>query len=166
MEIGSTQSDARMSVVFDEISTLSMRGLRKPTLRRSWVQSYSCVHAQSLVSSSWQTRGLKPARLLRSWGFPGKHTKVGCHFLLQRIFLTQGANPHLLCLLPGQADSLPLSHLGSPKSLLGINMFESKGKEAGLVRSNQAFWFAGMSASWHAELVVLKPGHSQANWGG
>ena len=111
-------------------------------------------------------RGLKPARLLRSWGSPGKHTKVGCHFLLQRTFLTQGANPHLLCLLPWQADSLPLSHLGSPKSLLGINMFESKGKEAGLVRSNQAFWFAGMSASWHAELVVLKPEHSQASWGG
>ena len=36
---------------------------------------------------------------------------VGCHFLLQEIFLTQGSNPHLL---HWQADSLPLSHLGSP----------------------------------------------------
>ena len=27
------------------------------------------------------------------------------------IFLTQGSNPHLLCLLHRQADSLPLSHL-------------------------------------------------------
>ena len=26
----------------------------------------------------------------------GKNTGVGCHFLLQRIFLTQGSNPHLL----------------------------------------------------------------------
>ena len=33
-----------------------------------------------------------------------------CHFLLQRIFLTQGSNP---CLLNWQADSLPLWHLGS-----------------------------------------------------
>ena len=33
----------------------------------------------------------------------------------QRIFQTQGSNSHLLCLLPWHADSLPLSHLGSPK---------------------------------------------------
>ena len=31
------------------------------------------------------------------------------------IFLTQGSNPRLWCLLHWQADSLPLSHLGSPK---------------------------------------------------
>ena len=30
------------------------------------------------------------------------------------IFPTQGLNPHLLCLLRGQADSLPLWSLGSP----------------------------------------------------
>ena len=28
--------------------------------------------------------------------FPGKNTGVGCHFLLQGIFLTQGLNPGLL----------------------------------------------------------------------
>ena len=44
-----------------------------------------------------------------SLGFTG----VGCHFLLQRIFLTQGSNLRLLCLLHLQADSLPLSHRGS-----------------------------------------------------
>ena len=31
-----------------------------------------------------------------SMGFPSKHTEVGCHFLLQRIFSTQELN---LCLL-------------------------------------------------------------------
>ena len=31
-----------------------------------------------------------------SMGFPGKTTGVGCHFLLQRIFPTQGVNPCLL----------------------------------------------------------------------
>ena len=41
---------------------------------------------------------------------PGKHTGVGCHFLLQGIFLTQGSNPHLL---RWQVGFLPLSHLGS-----------------------------------------------------
>ena len=35
-------------------------------------------------------------RLLRPWDFPGKNTGVGCHFLLQRIFPTQGSNPGLL----------------------------------------------------------------------
>ena len=28
--------------------------------------------------------------------FPGKNTGVGCHFLLQGIFLIQGSNPLLL----------------------------------------------------------------------
>ena len=31
-----------------------------------------------------------------SMGFPGKNTGVGCHFLLQEIFLIQGSNPGLL----------------------------------------------------------------------
>ena len=33
---------------------------------------------------------------------PGKNTGVGCHFLLQGIFPTQGSNPRLLCLLHWQ----------------------------------------------------------------
>ena len=35
-------------------------------------------------------------RFLRPWhDVPGKNTGVGCHFLLQEIFLTQGLNPGL-----------------------------------------------------------------------
>ena len=30
------------------------------------------------------------------WDFPGKNSEVGCHFLLQGIFLIQGLNLHLL----------------------------------------------------------------------
>ena len=41
----------------------------------------------------------------------------GCHFLLQGIFLTQGWNQCVLRLLHWQADSLPLSHLGSLANL-------------------------------------------------
>ena len=44
-------------------------------------------------------------------GFPGKSTGVGCHFLLQEIFLTQGLNlglPHCRQML------YHLSHQGSP----------------------------------------------------
>ena len=35
------------------------------------------------------------ARLLCPCDFPGRNTGVGCHFLLQGIFLTQGLNSHL-----------------------------------------------------------------------
>ena len=44
------------------------------------------------------------------WDSPGKNTEVGCHFILQGLFLTQGLN---LCLLLWQVESLPLSHLES-----------------------------------------------------
>ena len=58
-----------------------------------------CVHELSVVSDSLQPRGSYPTRLLCPWDSPGKNTGVSCHFLLQRIFLTQGSNPCLLCLL-------------------------------------------------------------------
>ena len=45
--------------------------------------------------------------------FKGKNTWVGCHFLLQGIFPTQGSNPNLL---HWQADSLSLSQPGKPAS--------------------------------------------------
>ena len=49
---------------------------------------------------------------LRPHEFPDKNIRVGCYFLLQGIFLTQGSNLYLLHLLHWQADSLPLCHLG------------------------------------------------------
>ena len=48
--------------------------------------------------------------------FPGKNTRVGCHFFLQGIFPTQGSNLCLLHLLHWQADgggSYNLHHLFS-----------------------------------------------------
>ena len=49
----------------------------------------------SVVSDSQRPHGLQSTRLLRPWDFPGKNTGVGCHFLLQGIFPTQGWNPGL-----------------------------------------------------------------------
>ena len=60
-------------------------------------------------ATSWTVH----VRLLCPWKFLGKNTGVSCHFLLQGIFLTQRLNLSLLHLLHWQADSLPLSHLGS-----------------------------------------------------
>ena len=53
-----------------------------------------CVRAELCLTL--RPHGLLPARLLSPWDFPGKNSGVGCHFLLQEIFLTQGSN---LCLL-------------------------------------------------------------------
>ena len=41
----------------------------------------------SIVSDSWPPHGL-----YSPWNSPGKNTGVGCHFLLQGIFPTQGSN--------------------------------------------------------------------------
>ena len=57
------------------------------------------------------TPGLWPARLLCPWNFSGKNTGVGCHFLLQGIFPSQGTNPglpHCRWIL------YQLNHKGSP----------------------------------------------------
>ena len=91
-------------------------GRRFFTTSATWeVQAhmYGCMcaaAAKSLQScpvfvTPWTTRLLCP------WNSPGKNTGVGCHSFLQGIFLTQGSNLHLLCLLHWPADSLPHSHL-------------------------------------------------------
>ena len=63
-----------------------------------------------LVSSTVQSdsytythNGVSQARILE-WVF---------HFLLQGIFLPQGLNPCLKCILHWQSDSLPLCYLGN-----------------------------------------------------
>ena len=66
----------------------------------------------SLMSDCLQPHGLQPARLLCPCNSPGKYTGVGCHFLLQGIFLTQGLKPASPA-LDGRFV-LPLSYLGSP----------------------------------------------------
>ena len=53
----------------------------------------SCVFSYSVMSSCLPPHG---GRLLRPWDSLCENTAVGCHFLLQGIFLTQGSNPHLL----------------------------------------------------------------------
>ena len=70
---------------------------------------HACVLSHSVVSDTLrQPHRLQPSRLLCLWNFPGKNTRVGCQFLLQGIFPTQGLNLHLLHLLYSQVDSLPL----------------------------------------------------------
>ena len=66
------------------------------------VPALSCLTLRDLMDCSLP--GLQ-----NPWNSPGKSSGVGCHFLLQGIIPTQGLNPHLLCLLHLQTDSLPLN---------------------------------------------------------
>ena len=71
------------------------------------VKVKSLSHAR-LFATPWI---IACTKLLCPWDFQGKSTGVGCHFLLQGIFPTQGSNPGLWhC---GQT-LYHLSHQGSP----------------------------------------------------
>ena len=61
-----------------------------------WSHKVSVSVSCSVMPDSLHPHGLQPTRFLRAWDFPGKDTGVGCHFLLQEIFPTQGSNPGLL----------------------------------------------------------------------
>ena len=90
------------------------------TWRRSGLKGLcACVPSRFSCVQLSATPWTQPSRLFCPWDFLGKNTRVGCHLFLQGIFPTQGSNPHFLHLLPWQAGSLPLSHLGSPDPRLG-----------------------------------------------
>ena len=72
-----------------------------------------CVH-------SLQPYGLGPTSLLCPWNFSGKNMSMGCCFLLQGIFPTQGSNPSLLCLLHCRQILYLLSLWGSPLLLIMV----------------------------------------------
>ena len=60
----------------------------------------SCTVYNFFFFFSWSIKRscsvwLYHARLLHPWNFPGKSTRVDCHFLLQGIFPTQGSNQGL-----------------------------------------------------------------------
>ena len=68
---------------------------------------YIHPHLVRFLSTPWTEFILCP------WNFPGKNTGVGCHFLLQGIFLSQRLNLYLLRFLHWQVNSLPLHRLGN-----------------------------------------------------
>jgi len=78
------------------------------------ISDICCCCVTSVVSDSVRPHKRQPTRLPRPWDSPGKNTGVGCHALLQGIFLTQGLNLCLLGLLHWQVGSLPLAPPGKP----------------------------------------------------
>ena len=86
-----------------------------------------CAHAHAHAGThTHQTLGArKPARLLCPQYSPVKNTGVGCHALLQGIFLSQG----LLRLLHWQAGSSPLAppeETSPSKALFKIHLNQAK----------------------------------------
>ena len=96
--------------------------------------------------------------LLCPWHFPGKSTGVGCHFLLQGIFLTQGSSPSSLHSISsfGRQTLLTLNHLGSPQ--LGTKRTQ---KNITIEGTGNHFWPSGwvssekwlLPAGWDADFV-------------
>ena len=80
---------------------------RKPREMLPVVVGAYSMHSCSVRSSSLWYQGLQLSRLLCPWDSAGS-TGVGCHALLQGLFLTQGSNLWLLCLLHWQAGSFLL----------------------------------------------------------
>ena len=93
-------------------SDFSLQSLQRITLYFSKSLRYSALC--SVKSNPLPFCELQSTRLLCSWDSPGKNTGVCCHALLQGIFLTQGSNLHLLCLLHWETGSLPLVPPGKP----------------------------------------------------
>ena len=60
------------------------------------VKGYGIVNKAKVDVLLCNPMDCSPTRPLRPWDFPGKNTGVGCHLLLQEIFLTHGLNSGLL----------------------------------------------------------------------
>ena len=99
--------------------------------RSSWLKDWTCIAGRFFTV--WVTREsvkvlvaqlcltlcnpVEPTSLLCPWDSSGKNTGVGCHSLLQQIFLIKGSN---LGLLHCRQILYHLSHQGSP---MFIEMF-------------------------------------------
>ena len=71
------------------------------------------LFSHQVLSDSFETSWPVVSQVpLCPWDLSGKNTRMGSHFLLQVLFLTQGLNP---CLLLWQADSLPPKPRGKPR---------------------------------------------------
>ena len=119
------------------------------------------LHVCWIMSDTLQPHGCNPARLLYPLDSPGKNTGVGCHFLLQGIFPTQGLDLHFLCLLHCQADSLPLHHLGTPKKDIHMSNKHRKWYSTSLIIRIMQLKTTVRYHLTHVEMTVIKKTHTK-----
>ena len=95
----------------------SIRNVHFERLPVGQLQNNKALNSLLLTSTAVKVKSLQSCLTLYNpmdcsppgsclWDFPGKNTRMDCHFLLQGIFLTQGSNP---CLLYWLACSLSLT---------------------------------------------------------
>ena len=121
-----TRAHNSQSLWFDQEDTspeepFILQTLPKPSVNPSLfalvsvtTEKWKWKWSHSVVPDSLRPHGLQPTRLLPPWDFPGKSTGVGCHFLFQKIYPTQGSNlglPHCRQTLPSEPPGKwPLSY--------------------------------------------------------
>ena len=79
------------------------------------------------------------------WNCPGQNTAVGCHFLLQGNFPTQGSNP---CLPHCTQILYQLSHQGSPRLLEWVAYLFSSGSSQPRKQTGVSCIAGGFFTSW------------------
>ena len=116
------------------------------------------------MSDSLWPHGLSPTRLLHPWDFPGKSTGVGCHFLLQMIFLNQGSSPGLphwrqtlYCL--SHQESLVLQYNKFVYVLFSLYISTLHGNKSGKIYTNTSshLWTVKLWANVMFQLFFLLP---------
>ena len=80
---------------------------------------------------------------------------MGCHFLLQSIFLIQGWNPCLLGLLHWQAGSLPLALPGKPKYIFTVSETLGCGGHCVLLWEDVKRYFCSFSEIFVSSFLCL-----------
>ena len=88
-----------------KVVALSREADRNRTLRHRSPLTAKSIQSGLTLCDPWTVARQDP---LCPWDSPGKNAGLGCRFLLQGIFPTQGSNPCLLYLVYWQVGSLPL----------------------------------------------------------
>ena len=115
-------------------SSFCLHGTLRPltalhTFSVLWALLCACVLSRFSSVRLFVTLWTAAHRVPLSMGFSRQDLPgVGCHALLQGIFLTQGWNLHLLCLLHWQAVSLPLAPPGKAGHCLQISKWQGKSR--------------------------------------
>ena len=121
---------------------------------------YVLCEVASVLSNSVRSHELQTSRCLCPWDSPGKNTGVGCHALLQGIFLTLGSNPCLLPLLHWQASSLSLVLPRKPYYTTTTTTIVIVIEVCTEIHTNQPFPVWGLNLQWSCNIQERKPHES------